>query len=167
MADIFVSRPTDLADEFEAAHVEFEAFLRTNTFETKTLGRNVYSLESPLDAVINLMKSCSGAVILGYPQRIFTTRMAKCTRVEFDKSVSLPTPWNQIESVLAYQLNIPILVIAHTGISGGIFDHGVTGKFIFSANLDNLQWFREKDKLIIFELWKKEVDQYGKKKSIH
>ncbi len=120
-----------------------------------------------MDAVINLMKYCSGAVILGYPQRIFTTRMAKGTHVEFDEFMSLPTPWNQIEGALAYQLNIPILVITHAGISGGIFDHGVLGKFIFSANLNDSQWFRKKDKLAIFELWKKEVEQYGKKKGFY
>ena len=167
MAYVFVSRPNDLKNEFETAHVKFEAFLRTYTFKPKTLGRNSYSLNNPLDAVINLMRSCSGAIILGYPQHTFSTRIIKGSHVEFDKCMSFPTPWNQIEGAFAYQLDLPILVIAHTGISAGIFDRGVLGRFIFTADLENPQWFRKKDKLTIFKLWKKEVEQYGKKKSFH
>jgi hypothetical protein len=102
------------------------------------------------------MGSCSGAIILGYPQNTFLTRKSKGSHVEFDEFSTFPTPWNQIEGVLAYERGIPTLVIAHMDISGGIFDHGVLGRFIVTADLGNLRWFHEK-----------EVEQYGKKKSLH
>jgi hypothetical protein len=50
-----------------------------------------------------------------------------------DKALSnmlLPTPWNQLEAGILASLRLPVLVFRESGISGGIFDDGVSDVFI-------------------------------------
>jgi hypothetical protein len=44
--------------------------------------------------------------------------------------VLFPTPWNHIEAGILHGLGLPLLVFAEDGISGGVFDRGVTDVFI-------------------------------------
>ena len=41
-----------------------------------------------------------------------------------------PTPWNHLEAGILFSLRLPVLVFREKGISGGIFDEGVTDVFI-------------------------------------
>jgi hypothetical protein len=45
-------------------------------------------------------------------------------------SIPFPTPWNQLEAGILFGLGLPLLIIRESGISGGIFDAGVTDVFI-------------------------------------
>ncbi|MFY9959029.1 hypothetical protein [Bradyrhizobium sp.] len=42
----------------------------------------------------------------------------------------LPTPWNHLEARILFSRRLPVLVFREKGISGGIFDEGVTDVFI-------------------------------------
>lgn len=41
-----------------------------------------------------------------------------------------PSPWNHLESGILFGLHLPLLVFAEEGVSGGVFDRGVTDVFI-------------------------------------
>ena len=45
-------------------------------------------------------------------------------------NVPLPTPWNHLEAGILFSLRLPVLVFREEGVSGGIFDNGVTDVFI-------------------------------------
>ena len=50
-----------------------------------------------------------------------------------DKALSdtpFPTPWNHLEAGILFSLRLSVLVFREEGISGGIFDEGVTDVFI-------------------------------------
>jgi len=68
-----------------------------------------------------------------------------------------PTPWNQIEATLAFKQRIPVLVIAHEGVSGGVFDYGVTGEYVHIAKLNRKDWHKEKHFQGVFQQWKKRI----------
>src|SRR5437667_6805088 len=43
---------------------------------------------------------------------------------------SFPTAWNNLEAGILFGLGLPILIFKEDGISGGVFDNGVTDVFI-------------------------------------
>lgn len=112
-----------------------------------------------MKAVEQLMRRCSGAIILGFPQTIIQKGISKSgTDNEANiKNTLLPTPWNHIEASMAFMLGLPLLVIRNQGIKGGIFDIGTTGHFIHTSRLDNEEWIAKPSFLQPFNDWHKEV----------
>ncbi len=157
MADIFISRPTVIETGYEKPYRAFERFFKSEGFSPRRLGKGDFSMKAPLVAVIELMEQCKGAIILGYPHREVVYSMTKGGKVIDERSVLLPTPWNQIEGTLAYEKEIPVLVVAHKGIEGGLFDYGVTGQFVLETDLSNDKWFKSEDFLGIFQDWKNQI----------
>ncbi len=155
--NIFLSRPTKVGADYEAAYQQFEKFLNGQGFALKRLGGGNFSKKAPLRAVIDLINGCSGAIILGYPQLEFSHEARRSAEVQNKVSYALPTPWNQIEGALAYASHKPILVVAHPGISGGVFDHGITGEGVLHLDLAQATWFEKPEFQQPFAEWLGEV----------
>lgn len=66
--NVFVSRPTWVAREYEEGIEAFIDYLKRENFDPHTLGTTDFPVESPLDEVIELMKNSTGVIVLGYPQ---------------------------------------------------------------------------------------------------
>lgn len=73
------------------------------------------------------------------------------------KNKLLPTPWNHIESSMAFMLELPMLVIRDQGVEGGIFDVGTTGHFIHTFDLNTQDWTEGNSFLQPFNDWYREV----------
>ena len=58
---------------------------------------------------------------------------------------------------MAYACDFPTLVIAHTGIEGSVFDHGITGESVIHADLADPDWSRRAFFSQPFDQWAKEV----------
>ena len=155
--NIFISRPTVIQSQFLVEYDAFETYLAKRQLKAKRLGASDFTLGTPLSGVIDLMKKCKAAIILGYPQYEIRATLLKSTSTEKEITQFFPTPWNQIEATLAFQQNIPVLVIAHNGISGGIFDHGVTGEYICAIDLSMKEWFMDKNIQGVFKEWMKRI----------
>ena len=154
---IFISRPTIIGNGYEKPYNAFEGFLKSEGFSPRRLGKSDYSLKAPLVAVMKLMEQCKGAIVLGYPQHEVTYSLKKGGEILNEHRIFLSTPWNQIEGTLAYKKEIPVLVIAQEGIEGGLFDYGVTGEYVYKADLSSDKWFKNKKVLGIFQDWKKQI----------
>lgn len=157
MIDIFISRPTIININYEKPYNAFEKYLKTQKITPRRIGRGDYSLKAPLKAVIDLMKQCKGAIILGYPLYEVTYCLNKGKEKIKEHRIIFPTTWNQIEGSLAYKQNIPVLVTAQNGVEGGLFDYGVTGEFVYKTDLSKNKWFLSDDFLGIFQDWKKQI----------
>jgi hypothetical protein len=99
--------------------------------EARNLGQSDYPDEAPLKEVVQIARRCSGGIVLGFTQMILEKGIAKPGAQ--DKALSnmlLPTPWNQLEAGILASLRLPVLVFRESGISGGIFDDGVSDVFI-------------------------------------
>jgi len=149
---VFLSRPTKVAAAYSAEAEKFERFLNGHGFHPVRLGGGSYSTKAPLQAVIELMAGCVGAVVLGYPKQAIAVE-----GFGTDVSFELPTPWNQIEGALAYALKKPTLVVAHASIGGGVFDYGITGEFVFKGDLSKAGWFKTAGFAGAFNDWKQRV----------
>lgn len=157
--NIFLSRPTKVGASFEAAYQQFERFLDAQGFQLKRLGGGNFSKKAPLRAVIDLIQGSAGAIILGYPQLEFSHEVRRSAEVQNKVSTVIPTPWNQIEGALAYASEKPILVVAHPGISGGVFDHGITGEGVLHLDLSEAGWFEKAEFQQPFAEWLGEVKE--------
>jgi len=155
--EIFISRPTTIARRYEQHYEPFKRYLSHKGYRLRRLGEDDYTMDAPLKAVINLMKQCKGAVILGYPQFEVSSAISKGGSLDSSIGMILPTPWNQIEATLAFRQRIPVLVAAHRNVSGGIFDHGVTGEYVFTSDLGKKNWFRSSDFQGVFNEWQKRI----------
>lgn len=154
---IFLSRPTTIAKRFQTGCFTFQAYLSRKGFRVHRLGAEQYTMDAPLKGVMDLMKTCRAAIILGYPQYEVSAALSKAARPEQVVSAVFPTPWNQIEATLAFKQNMPVLVIAHDGVSGGVFDKGVTGEYVHTTNLSIKDWYKKKDFQGLFQEWQKRI----------
>lgn len=155
--NVFVSRPSVVGAEFENAYEAFHAQLVSEGFTLRRLGGGDYSKKPPLRAVIDLINESCGAIILGYPQLEFRHHARRSAEFQNNFQCVYPTPWNQIEGALAYASNSPVLVVAHPGISGGVFDHGITGEGVLHIDLAAADWFRKAQFSQPFKEWSSEV----------
>ena len=157
MINIFISRPSIISTKYESSYISFEDFLKTKGIILRRLGSSDYSRKAPLVAVMEIIEDCKGAIILGYPQYEVHTEFKKADNVQSKSCFLNPTPWNQIEAVLAYKKKIPVLIVAQNGIDGGIFDYGVTGEFVLKTDLSKSNWYKENDFDGIFSEWYKDI----------
>lgn len=156
-ARIFLSRPTEIARRFEAQCASFQAYLSRKGYSVCRLGSDQYTMDAPLKGVMDLMKTCRAAIVLGYPQYEVTAALSKAASPQQRLSAVFPTPWNQIEATLAFKQRIPVLVVAHEGVSGGVFDYGVTGEYVHTTNLGVKDWHKKKDFQGVFQEWQKRI----------
>ncbi|NOT40985.1 MAG: hypothetical protein HOP13_10875 [Alphaproteobacteria bacterium] len=84
-------------------------------------------------------------------------KVKSSAEVQNKVSTVIPTPWNQIEGAIAYASEKPILVVAHSGISGGAFDHGITGEGVIHLDLSESGWFEKPELQQPFAEWFGEV----------
>jgi len=130
---VFVSSPTVLTDKQKKAKKTIINQLIRLGLENRALGQSDYPTESPLHEVYVLSKHCAGGIILGFEQfRADSCIVKPNTKSEIKLSLpkSFPTPWNQLEAGILFSLGLPLLIFKEPGISGGIFDEGVTDVFI-------------------------------------
>ena len=71
--------------------------------------------------------------------------------------MNLPTPWNHIEAALAFGQRIPVLIIAHKGVSGGVFDKGVTGQFVMVTDFTEIDWYDREEFQGVFRAWRSKL----------
>jgi hypothetical protein len=99
--------------------------------EARNLGQSDYPDEAPLKEVVQIARRCSGGIVLGFTQTVLEKGIAKPgTQNKVLSNMPLPTPWNQLEAGILFSLRLPVLVFRENGISGGVFDDGVSDVFI-------------------------------------
>jgi len=96
-------------------------------FERKTLGVTAFSHKKGFIDISRMIKQCFGAIIIGIPREYISKKIMKeglneNEEVIKDKWVS--TVWNDIEGAMAYQCDIPMLILRDINIpnDNGVFD---------------------------------------------
>jgi hypothetical protein len=135
--EVFVSKPTTISDVQSKFCNNLEAALRVRGLRLRILGTTDYSNKAPLLGVLQLLNGCEGVIVLGLKQIIVKDCIEKegTNKRQEGRRFFLPTAWNHLEGGIAFALNLPLLIICEEGVEGGIFDRGVTDKFIHHINL--------------------------------
>ena len=166
---VYVSCPTELNKEQEAARVVIWTELERLNLEPRTLGRTDYPVKHPLYEVLVMARHCSGGVILGFSQfetRSGTLKKGTPSETNINMPTRFPTPWNDLEAGILYACGLPLLIFREEGITSGVFDPGVTDVFVHKMPLgtvsqDELDSLRQ-----ILLAWQTDVrkNYYGKYK---
>ena len=135
---VFVSCPTALNEAQQASRQVLMDFVEELNLEPRALGRSDYPSELPLREVLVIARHCAGGLILGFEQfqasaGVFKRGLGAAAgerSLGAQQTASFPTPWNQLEAGILFGLGRPLLIFREDGISGGIFDVGVTDVFI-------------------------------------
>ena len=176
--DVFISRPTAINNVQTNFCGNLEAALRIRGLKLRSLGTTDYSNKAPLLGVRQLLNNCEGVIILGLKQIFVKDCIEKdgTTKKKERKEFYLPTAWNHLEGGIAFGLNLPLLILCEEGVEGGIFDQGVTDKFIhhIRLSLDNKddsqvllsiqRYFASEEFLQPLNEWHEEVILYDWKK---
>lgn len=124
---VFVSVGKTSTPEQEGFVRAIEERLRGEGLVPHTVGRNTFTAGAPLKKVSDLMRECSGAVVIALERTYFQKgidRRGSPGASEL-QDVRLPTPWNQIEAAMAYSHNHPLLVIVEEGLRDeGLLERG-------------------------------------------
>jgi len=152
---VFVSRPNDLTSVQRATWESVENFLRHRSLMPRIIGSTDFPNGPPLEAVVQVMRRCHGAIILGFRQMLVRDGAYKFSteKEQVATGVYLPTPWNQIEAGIAYQLGLPLLIVKEEGISGGVFDIGSTGGYIHQFDFSSGDWIDDDRFIQPFTEW--------------
>ena len=159
---VFVSVPNTLSDKQSSAHRLIFRELGQHGIEARTLGQTDYPTSFPLREVLTLAKHCSGGLILGFSQFEATAGVWKKgtpfeATVDKSEPTEFPTPWNQLEAGILFALDVPLLVFRDSGVSGGVFDKGVTDLFVHSMPKPNAEYNEIKALRAVFQKWSAQV----------
>jgi len=111
--DVFVSVGTGLSAQQEEFVAAVEQRLRAIALNPCTIGRNTFSTEAPLHAIMELMDRCDGAVVIAIERYHFPEGIERrgSPNETVLKNVTFPTAWNQVEAAMAYGRGLPLLVL--------------------------------------------------------
>jgi hypothetical protein len=124
---VFVSVGGTATEHQEAFVRAVEDRLRSEGLVPHTVGRNTFSADAPLKTVVELLDTCSGAVVIALERSYFPSGAEQRggPKEVALTDVKLPTPWNQIEAAMAYARGLPLMVIVEAGLkSEGLLEHG-------------------------------------------
>jgi hypothetical protein len=131
-----------------------------------TVGRNKFSADAPLKAVMEVMDDCSGAIIVALERLYFPNGIEKRGGPKEKPLVGckIATPWNQIEAAMAYAKGQPLFVIREQGVtSEGLLEQGYDW-YVMNVELDPAVFDTPEFKGVISS-WKEKVKSFhGKKK---
>jgi hypothetical protein len=130
---VFVSCPTSLSKAQDNQRAAICSVLDLLNLAPRALGRSDYPADLPLREVVTIARHCSGGVILGFNQFTATAGLQKPgTRgeIHITTPAKFPSAWNSLEAGILYALRKPLLVFRESGITGGVFDPGVTDVFV-------------------------------------
>ena len=159
---VFVSIPNSLNNKQSAAHQLVLGELGHHGIEARTLGRTDYPTSFPLREVLTLAKHCSGGLILGFSQFEATAGVWKRgtpsqANVSKNQPAQFPTPWNQLEAGILFALDIPLLIFRESGISGGVFDNGVTDLFVHPMPTQDAEYNENRALRAVLQKWTAQV----------
>ncbi len=159
---VFVSSPTKLNADQERTRVAIFKSLDNYGLEPRALGQSDYPTRLPLREVLTIAKHCAGSLILGFEQQFAPSieirrGVPKTKGGGAAQDVSYPTPWNQLEAGILFALDLPQLVFRDPGITGGIFDNGVSDVFIHAMPVPDKKGTLDRRVNDVFLKWQADV----------
>jgi hypothetical protein len=156
---VFVSSPTALNTAQTDMRSAILGLIEDLNMEPRALGRSDYPIDLPLREVLVIARHCSGGMILGYSQFTSIDGVSKqgTPREASQAGVKFPTPWNHLEAGILYSLGLPLVVLREEGITGGIFDAGVSDVFVHTMpnTIDEVGDLKE-----VMLRWRARVDSF-------
>lgn len=139
--NVFISHPTPYNVYQEKFLGLLKENLRQHDLNPVNLGKNNWSYKSPLKPIRELMLTCKAAIIVGLERHHsfigYEKEFAKDSKELIHKYSS--TPWIQIEAGMAYQAELPLLILKEKKVfSEGILDPQISDYYVFEFEIKRL-----------------------------
>jgi hypothetical protein len=117
---IFISMGTPYTDTYRQFRDALEGFLRDQCgADPRIIGKNDYPDANPLAKIKEVMQSCHGVVVVAYERKFVSQGEEKRTSPSplalTDRRYT--TPWNHVESAMAFSLGLPLYIICQNGLA--------------------------------------------------
>jgi hypothetical protein len=136
--NVFVSVGSTSSPDQEEFVRNVEERLRAEGLVPQTVGRNVFTADSPFIAVTRLMESCSGVVVVALERlyiEVGSEKRGGASQADI-RNVKVATPWNQIEAAMGYVRKLPLLVLVEDGVrADGLLEKGLDW-YVQTVNLN-------------------------------
>jgi len=163
MGKVYLSVGSGLSPEQEEFVQALESLAAAAGIATHTIGRTDFSSDAPLVAVRKLMEDCDGAIVLALERLRFGSGLERpgSERQEELAETSIATSWNQIEATLAYDRNLPLLVIVDEKLRKDGMLEPNKDWYVHSLPLDSKS-LESKEFIGLFRHWAKKLEQTDK-----
>lgn len=133
--EIFISKG---GDESTAQRAFVDAVidaLKTAGIKSRIMYENEWSHEQPLKVIKKTISECDGLLVIAYTRSEFEMgKELRCNKEQELSSIKLPTTWNHIEGAIAYTYELPIWIIAESGLkSEGLIEKGYDWNVYWSS----------------------------------
>jgi hypothetical protein len=117
-ADVFVSMGTPATDQQRNFRNALREELVKLGLNPRTPGQGYAANAQPLTMIERCMRECDGAIVVAYERYRIVEGVEKPGGAEETRlsDVRFPTVWNHIEGALASAMELPLLVIAESGL---------------------------------------------------
>ncbi|MEQ9317252.1 MAG: hypothetical protein RLN72_15475 [Henriciella sp.] len=132
------------------------ALLGDLSLEPITLAQLDTPAEPPLTQIHAMIRGCSGGLVIGFCQET-ADRVTRPGR-EAVAPKPYPSPWNHLEAGLLFAADVPLLILKEAGITGGVFDDGVSGHLVHTID----DTFRCQDSHVrsLFSKWQGDISHH-------
>jgi hypothetical protein len=111
---------TPYAEPYKVFRKALEDFLREPCrANPRIIGVNEYPSANPLTKICDVLKTCHGVIIVAYERKFVETGEEKRIGItpKAVRNQTYTTPWNHIESAMAFSLGLPLYIICETGLT--------------------------------------------------
>ena len=134
---VFLSYPTPCAMRQRRFIAQVLVYLERCGFVPRTLGVTDFDVDMPLDAVRRLIAQSSGLVAVAFRRTFLAdatayhdTDVAGLSPFPL-KDAWFTSPWTHIEVAMAYQLDLPIMVLCEAGVvRDGVLEESAAGTYM-------------------------------------
>ncbi|PPK95809.1 hypothetical protein LY01_01402 [Nonlabens xylanidelens] len=142
MINVFISHPTPYNEQQDNFLSLINLELDKHELNPTNLGKNNWNFQSPLKPIKEIMDTCKAAIVIGLERHHsfigYEKEFSEDSKEFIHKYSS--SPWIQIEAGMAYQADLPILILKESKVYGeGILDPQTSGSFVFEFDLKKLQ----------------------------
>ena len=141
MTNVFISHPTPYNKYQEEFLSLIQEKLKQYGLNPVNLGQNNWNYKSPLKPIREIMLTCKAAIIIGMERHHSFIGYEK----EFTKNSNelihkyTTTPWVQIEAGMAYQADLPLLILKEKKVfAEGILDPQISDYYVFEFEIKKL-----------------------------
>jgi hypothetical protein len=117
---VFISMGTPYTSVYKDFRDELSRFLRESCdVDPRIIGVNEYPSGSPVEHIRSTMRNCAGVIIVAYERKYLEKGLEK-RGAESSQTLekrTYTTPWNHIESAIAYSLGLPLYIICQNGLT--------------------------------------------------
>lgn len=134
MINVFISHPTPYNKRQESFLSLLVSLLREYDLCPVNLGQNDWNFRSPLQPIREIMNTCKAAIIVGLERNHgyigYEKEGSKDSKELIHKYTT--SPWIQIEAGMAYQANLPLLILKEKKLfPEGILDPNIGEYYVF------------------------------------